>query len=358
MIKTFKSILIVFFTLALALTSCRKEETEFINSPSDDVLEPNSTVANLMLRTTSYDGSKDNIIDRANCFSIKLPITVIANSNEVILSSESDYDMVEYIFDEEYDDVNNLDISFPVTIIKNDYSEIIVNNNSELNNFAALCNGENISDNDIECIDYLYPISASVFNTTSELLSTEVFTSDNELFTYIEAIASEDIVSLNFPITLKLSDNSQFQVNSMSQLESSIENHQNDCDEDDDYDHDDDDCNDCTQELVADFLVGCQDWYVDKLKRNNINENDAYEGYDFNFFNNGTVSVFWNTTTVYGTWSIMGTANNIIVTIDVPALPLCNNNWELQEINNTIGLTKVDFILNTDDRLRYRNSCN
>jgi len=197
-----------------------------------------------------------------------------------------------------------------------------------------------------------------VFNTNNELLSTEVFTEDKELFNFIDDILPNDIVSINFPISLKLSDNSQIQVNSLSELQNAIENHQNDCDEDDDFDYDDDDCNDCTQELIADYLTGCQDWYVDKLKRDNVDYNSNYEGYDFNFFANGTLSVFWNTTTVYGTWTTMGTANDIIVTINIPDLALCNNNWELQEINNSTGLTKVDFILDLDDRLRYRNTCN
>ncbi|WP_033961621.1 hypothetical protein [Psychroserpens jangbogonensis] len=354
---SFNIVLVLLFSFLLMLTSCRKEETEFIETPPEDVLEPNSSIASLMLRTATNDGSNDNIIDFANCFNIKLPITVIANSTEVIISTESDYDKVEFIFDEEYDDINALDISFPIVIVHNDYSETIVNNNNELDSFAASCNGENITDSDIECIDFMYPISASVFNTNNELLSTEIFTKDLELYGFIEAISSEEIVTINFPISVEFADNSQQQINSMAELQTSIENHQNDCDEDDDFDYDDDDCNHCTQELVAEFLTGCQDWYVDKLKRENADYNSIYDGYDFNFFIDGTVSAYWNSTTVYGNWSTMGTANNIIVIIDIPALTLCNNNWELQEINTSTGLTKVDLILDLDDRLRYRNIC-
>jgi len=355
---SFKIVLILLFAFAAVLTSCRKEETEIIETPPEDILEPNSSIANLMLRTATNDGSNDNILDLANCFNIKLPIVVSANSTEIILNNESDYDKVESIFDEEYDDINVLDISFPITIIQKDYSEITINNSSELNSLAATCNGENNVDNDIECIDFIYPFSASIFNTNNELLSTEVFTTDKDLYLFIETIAPEDIVSINFPVSVILSDNSQLQIYSLTELESRIENHQNDCDEDDDFDYDDDDCDHCTQELVSDYLTGCQNWYVDKLKRNDIDYNTIYDGYDFNFFTNGTVSVYWNSIIVYGTWSISGTANNITVIIDIPALPLCNNNWELQEINTNTGLTKVDFILDVNDRLRYRNTCN
>ncbi|WCO00623.1 hypothetical protein [Psychroserpens ponticola] len=354
----FKFVSILLFTFALVLTSCRKEESEFIETPPEDTLEPNSLIADLMLRTVTNDGSNDNILDLANCINIKLPITVTANSTEIVINSETDYNKVEYIFDEEYDDINVLNISFPITIVYTDYSEAIMNNIDDLYNTADICNGENIADEDIECIDFVYPFSVSIFNTNNEQLSTEVFTNDKELYHFIKTISTEDIVSIDFPISVELTDNSQFEIYSMTELQTSIENHQNDCDEDDDFDHDDDDCDQCTQELVADFLTGCQDWYVDKLKKNNVDYNTIYDGYDFNFFTNGTVSVYWNSTTAYGSWSITGTANDIILTIDIPTLPLCNNNWELQEINNNTGLTKVDFILNTDDRLRYRNNCN
>ncbi|MFK7781675.1 hypothetical protein [Psychroserpens sp.] len=352
----------IIFTLTMCFsvffTSCRKEETEFIDSTTDEIIEPESSIANLMLRTASNDGSDDNIIDVANCFNIKLPITVTANAIQVDVNSKSDYVLIESIFDEEYDDINNLEISYPVTVVKNDFTEIVVNSSSELTAIAAECNGENIEDDDIECLDFTFPITASIFNISNESLSNEVLTTDKELYTFVNTIATEEIVSINFPITVKLLDDTIIEIHSIPELRSTINAYQNTCDEDDDFDFDDDDCNDCTQELVADFLTNCQDWYVDKLKRESTDYNSVYEGYDFNFFTDGSLSVFWNTTTVFGTWSMLGTGNNITIIIDVPALPLCNNNWELQEISNTTGIAKVDFVLSTSERLRYRNSCN
>ena len=356
---SFKNTFIILLSMAMALTSCRKEETELIETPPEDTLSANSTIANLMQRVATNDGSNDNILDFANCFNIQLPVTVTANSIEVTINTASDYDLVESIFDEEYDDINVLDITFPISIAQSDHSVISVNNIAELNNLAALCSGENIADNDIECIDFVYPIGSSIFNTANELISTEIFTEDSELYGFIDNITEDDIISMNFPISLLLSNGSQLEVNSIAELQITIENEQNTCDEDDDFDYDDDDCDHCTQELLADFLVNCNDWNVDKLKKDSTNYDSAYEGYNFNFFADGTVSVFWNTTTVFGTWSTIGAGNNISVLIDIPALPLCNNNWNLQEIStNTDDLAKVDLRIGIVDRLRYRNTCN
>nr|WP_321233117.1 hypothetical protein [uncultured Psychroserpens sp.] len=352
-----KTIVILFFSSLVMLTSCRKEETEFIETPPEDNLEANSLVADLMLRTVTNDGSNDNILDLANCFNIKFPVTVTANSINVAINNEEDYYMVESIFDEDYTDINNLDISFPITIVNSDFSEDTINSMSELIANANNCNGENVADNDIECIDFMYPFSASKFNTNNELIVTETFTNDKELYSFIEAIDTNDITSINFPISVQLSDGTVSEINSLSELESTIANEQNTCDEDDDYDYDDDDCNDCTPELLEDFLTGCQDWYTDKVRQDDINYNDVYDGYDFNFFTDGTVTAFWNSTSASGTWSTIGTGNNMSVLIDIPALTFCNNNWELQEIT-TNGVTKIDLRINNEDRLRYRNTCN
>lgn len=353
-----KPFVLLIFSFLFVLTSCRKEESEFIDTPPEDTIEPNSSVLNLMLRTATNDGSNDNIIDYANCFNIVLPIVVTANSNEIDVYTDSDFDMIESIFDENDDDTDTLIITFPITIVLTDFTEVILNDNNELITYASTCNGENIDDDDIECIDFIYPISASTFNVNSELLITEVFINDSELYNFFNGISEDDIINLNFPISVLLSDNSQIQINSLSELEETIENHQNDCDEDDDYDYNDDDCDFCTADELESILVSCSNWSVDKLERLDVDYDDEYEGYDFNFFSDGTLSVYWNATTVYGTWSTSGTENNITVVIDIPALPLCNHNWILHEIETSGNATKIDLREGDDDRLRYENTCN
>ena len=354
---TLRFTFVFIFSFMVLFTSCRKEETEFIETPPEDVLQVNSTVANLILRTASNDGSIDNILDLANCFNIKLPIEVTANSIPVEINNVEDYYEVESIFDDYDDDFDELTINFPVTIINSDFTEISINSITELNANAATCNGENVIDDDIECLDFVYPFTVSKFNTLNELISTETIISDKTLYDAIANLTTEDITTINFPISVVLSDNSQLTINSLTALESTISAEQNVCDEDDDFDYNDDDCDHCTQELLEDFLVNCGDWYVDRLKKNDVNYHDIYDGYDFNFFADGTITVYWNATSANGTWSTTGTGNNISVLINIPALPLCNNNWSLQEINDS-GLTKIDLRLNDIDRLRYRNTCN
>ena len=162
-----KIILLLFLT-ALSFASCRTEETEFIQAPEDETLVANSSIALLMQRTTSNDGSIDNIVDKANCFDIKFPYEIRVNNQDLALNSNADFVSVECVFDESDDDTDTIEIIFPIEIVLEDFTEITISNSTEFNTYAVNCNGENVTDSDIVCLDFQYPIDASTFNTKNE----------------------------------------------------------------------------------------------------------------------------------------------------------------------------------------------
>ena len=93
---------------------------ELIETPNDDTLNPSSSVASVMKKVAMKDGSLDNIIDRANCLTVELPVTVIANGITLTINTTSDYNAIEAIFDDSFIDVDTLDIIFPINIILNE----------------------------------------------------------------------------------------------------------------------------------------------------------------------------------------------------------------------------------------------
>ena len=130
--KLFYKTLGLLMLFSVVFSSCRTEDMEIINAPSEDVFGINTTIANLLIRTATNDGSYDNIIDRASCFDVQLPVTVIANGIKVVVETEDDLDIIEDIFDEFTDDTDTLIIIFPITIILDDYSQLVINNQGEL----------------------------------------------------------------------------------------------------------------------------------------------------------------------------------------------------------------------------------
>tara|TARA_R100000935_G_C2838691_1_gene169720 strand:+ start:1336 stop:3117 length:1782 start_codon:yes stop_codon:yes gene_type:complete len=350
--KSLNKKILLILMVTLTLFSCRKEEMEIIETPEEEVLASN--VANLLLRTTTNDGSYDNILDGASCFNIKLPITVFANGIEVLIETRDDIQIVEDIFDEFTDDVDTLEFQFPITIVKADYSEMVINSQGELNAAAAQCGSG--ADDDIECIDIQYPITASVFNQSNELIETVVINSDAELYNFLENIDSNTLVTFNFPITVILFDGTTITINNFLELATAINDAADSCDEDDNNDPNDDDCNNCTTQQLEDVLTGCTDWMVDKLERDDNDLEDIYVGYTFNFDANGNLTVTNAGTDVNGTWSATGSGNNIAVVINVPSLPDFNDTWNLHEIEQQPGESKVDLRLG-DDRLRFESDC-
>ena len=352
----FKHLSLLILVLALLLTSCREEESVLIEGPQEEILKANSNVANLLQNTTSNDGSDDNIIDNASCISIELPVTVQVAGLEIIVDDPDDFETIEDIFDEFDDDEDVVEIIFPITIVLSDFTEVIITDMNELENFTDDCNGENEFDDDIECADIKYPVIATLFNSSNEIINTFTLSSDQELYEFIDDLDEEDIVNVNFPITVILYDGTEVQVSNLQMLETILEDAEDDCDEDDDNDYNDDDCDNCTTDQLADVLIACSEWGVDKLERNDQDLEDLYTAYKFNFANDGTLTAESDTDMFSGTWETNGSGNNITVAINIPNLSDFNATWNLHEIDQDPGENDVDLRIG-DDRLRFRTAC-
>lgn len=355
--KTLKPLFLTLLCSFVILTSCRTEDDLAIDPPVERTLVANSTIANLMSKTSQRDGSFDNIIDNASCLSIELPVTVFANGTEITVVSMSDYQLIEDIFDADANDTDTLDIVFPITVIFADFTTTTVNSNPELIALAAQCPAENAADDDIECIDFQYPINASVFDANNDLIDTIVITNDNEMYDFIDDLEDYAAVTISFPITVVLADGSTQVINSVNELEMVIEEAEDTCDEDDDNDYNDDDCDNCTSSDLESILTSCTDWTVDELELNDNDLENQYNGYVFNFASDGTITITQNSNTLTGTWSASGTANSIEVTIDIPGLTDFNGIWNLQEIEQESGETEIDFEKTNDDELSFKSNC-
>ncbi|CAL2084583.1 conserved exported hypothetical protein [Tenacibaculum sp. 190524A05c] len=253
--KLLKFLAISAFML-MSFFSCQKEAVD-ISQPNDNqTFQASSEISQLMSRTATNDGSVDNIIDKANCLEVKLPVTVVVNNIEIIIDSQDDFQEIEDIFDQFDNDIDQLDIQYPITIISGDFTETTINSQAELEELIQSCAGENETDDDIECIDFQYPISISIFNTSFDVIETKKINNDQELYVFIENLDDNTLASLNFPVTMVLADASTVAVNNNEELISTINQAKDSCDEDDDYDYGDDDL-DCDVNSIKRNLKEC-----------------------------------------------------------------------------------------------------
>jgi hypothetical protein len=299
-------IILKFFLLSLSIAffiSCQNEINTLTQAAEENVLLEDSSVAILLSQTVSQDGSKDNIIDAANCITVNLPVTVIANGITLIIENEDGLSLIEEIFDSLDDDHDTLEIIFPIVITLSDYTEITINSFAELDNFASECEDENEYDDDIECVDFIYPINLSIYDESNQLVETVAIENDMQFFGFINHLGDDHVVSINFPITMQLFDGTQVTINNMEELGTLMEEAEFMCDEDDDNDYDDDDCMHCDEDQVSELLLTCS-WNVDKLIINNNDISEQYTDFTFTFLDDGTVKVMVSGEYVYGSWEL------------------------------------------------------
>ncbi|EAR02080.1 hypothetical protein FB2170_02315 [Maribacter sp. HTCC2170] len=315
--------------MALTFTSC---QDEFEKLPEDEAQEQainaSSSTAKLIEDTCSNDGSFDNIVDESSCFNINFPYTVNVNGVELTINSIENLDMIEEIFDALEDDEDVLDIIFPITITMADYAEVTINGIEDLRELAQDCK-EGGDDDDIECIDFVYPITMYTFDLNNEETGNIIVESDKDLRRFFAGLDKDDLISMDFPVTLKLYDDTEMVVNSNAEMAAAIENAKELCDEDDDNDHNDDDF---TQERLEEYLVECP-WLIHEVKRDNQLQTDQYIDYVMNFTEDGAVKVVDREgNELNGTWSTRVAEHKVMLKMEFDDLVDFTLEWFVYEL--------------------------
>lgn len=319
------------FLLGLfSLYSCQEDVTEVLDPPQDEVITTSSPIFDLLGRTTEFDGSFDNILDGSSCTSLVLPVTVVISGIEIFIDSEEDLSVIEEIFDEFDNDLDDLDFIFPVTVILSDHSEIVIENEDQLEDIIEDC-VEGGNDDDIECLDFQYPITISVFDTASNVAETFVLDSDEELHSLLEDLDFDDLITLQYPITIELYDSTTVVVNNNHELEDLIEQVKDACDEDDDNDYNDDDADD--SEFVEILLDG--KWIVDEFFLRD-DKTELFAGYFFKFKEDGKVWAYNDVWEVAGEWETDGDDGYIELELefsDESIFEKISDDWMVLEYN-------------------------
>jgi hypothetical protein len=315
-------------TLVLFFASCQDEVIEIIQDAPDEVLVAESEVATLLQKTSSNDGSKDNIIDKSSCFNVVLPVHVFINGLELVIDSEEDFEVIEAIFDEFEDDDDSLDFIFPIKIVLADHTEVNIENQSQLEEYMAECSDD---DDDIECIDFVYPISFSIFNSAHNLIETKFVHNDGEMYRFVKNIRESDIVSINFPIEVSLSDGTVLNIQNMMELKHAINEAADSCDEDDDNDFGDDDF---TKERLDNLLVKCP-WVVHDFRRNHVSLTDHYGEYLMRFYEDGSVKLKARSgDQLTGTWTTRVSDRGALIKLEFENLVDFSLEWFVHDISN------------------------
>lgn len=228
----FNHLLIYTFFALIFFTACQDETTEINNPEEQEMIVADSQLARFMGNVTANYGEYDNFLDESSCFSLELPVTIIIGDITIVIETLDDLDEVEDLFSQYENEEDFFDFVFPLTIIFNDYTPVIIENAEQLENFIANCEIE--EDEVIECVDFVYPISFSVFNANFNIIDTVIIESDEALYNFLEELSDDDnalVVGLNYPVTLVYANGETVEVNSNQELSDAIEAAEMDCED-------------------------------------------------------------------------------------------------------------------------------
>ncbi|HLF35888.1 MAG TPA: hypothetical protein VI583_16710 [Cyclobacteriaceae bacterium] len=282
---------IFMFAVLLQQWGCQQEVNEIIQTPDSLVIVSNSTLAEIIRRATQKNGSYDSIIDHSSCVSLKPPFTVIINGQEMTVETELDIDAVEQIL-EDTEGEDRLEIDFPVTIILPDYSELTVGSEDELEDLVEDCESE--GHDGIECVDFEYPLSISVYDSDNQLSDVITIYSDKELYDFMENLEEGDLAGFNFPITLALSSGEEIIIHGNEELEENFEIHEDDC-----FEPGEDGEDEVDSVFIAILTSG--KWHVGYFFHE-TDKTEAFAGYEFTFHADRTALAENGLTTRNGQW--------------------------------------------------------
>ena len=357
----FKVLLILLSVISFLNVSCRQEEYAFEGTPPDQSIKAGAKITGLLQNVALKDGSDDDILDGANCISLELPVTVTIDGENYVVNEENDYYTIKVLLESSQDSVPTL--IYPVSVVLTDYSVVEVNDDSELKNLVDNCGD---IDEDIECVDVVYPITVSSFNDKTEFLKKETILDDETFLNFIKDLDDADLVEISFPVDLILKDGTLITTPDLVSMETTIESYANDCDESDDFEPsnnsnngtDNGPCDDCTDQTIRQLWVSCLGWEVQVFRLDNVNLSSMYSNYVFAPAEDGTITVTSGTETFNGTWSTStdGTTGNIMLTFDIVGLNDFNGDWTVNEVTLVNGVSRLNLRID-NSVLVFKNGC-
>lgn len=334
---------ILFTVLLFIFSGCQEESEEILLPPSEKVIMHNSAIADYIRLIALHDGSLDNILDNASCIRLVLPVAAVVNGQEIEIGSAEDLLTVEGILDESASDHDNVSILFPVTVILPDHTEIIIHNAEELDVIAGQCT-EGGLDDDIECVDFKYPLIISVYDSKNQVSGVITINNDEELFKYFNNLEEGHFVGFKFPVTVIVAGGQEMTVSDNDALEEVIEDHINDCDEDDDNDHNDDDADDTG--LITALLGG--EWKVTHYFAT-TDDTELFADFIITFPDDSTTLSTDGISSIPGEWETNGDNGTLVLELELgeqspfDTMPVI---WAVLEFNSSrIHLKNV----NTED---------
>lgn len=319
--------------------SCQDEFENETQSPENSISKT-ATLATLLSRVSQNRTTFDNIIDGTSCFSIQLPVTITVDSDLIKIESESDYKIVKALIDESSSDDDDVQFSYPITLVYRNYKSVQVNNKDEFENILKNCT-ETDDFQEIDCININYPISINTYDKNNQIALTLTVKDNIELFNLLENMNDTDLLSVVYPLKITLADGEILSVNNNSDVLNLIESVIGICYPEDIIDN----------ELSSEISKGT--WFVSYFLDESEDETSNFKNYNFLFSSNGNVTATKYSTIINGTWNIYNEGANQILKINFDDSNLEEIDAKWVVINSSATIIKLVTYSDNGGEIHY-----
>ncbi|WP_375251966.1 LamG domain-containing protein [Dokdonia donghaensis] len=335
------------FIVLIGAVSCQDDLSQD-ESLSEVINEANASAQLLqfMHNVALNDGSIDNIIDRASCLEMVLPMTIELGSSTFTVENQEDLITVEEHHYEHPED--SITINYPVDVILMSHEVVTATSQDEMDALVETCSDPSLSDIDIECVDFQYPITFNTFDPEFQVAETVTVSSDAQLLGFITSYTgSSNVVGVAFPISLLNHDGTIVEITDYTALEDALVEAVSSCDEDDGIDFETQ--QGCPEEQIDQYLTSCY-WQI-----TSYNDENTLSNYTFFFSSEDGYMFFYDVNTfVESTWSTsQSDLGGVLSFTSIPVLSQeLQGDWTVTECSVTTLLMQRG-----DDTLVFERNC-
>lgn len=228
--KNYKNWFSVLALLIVLFTGCQTESVTEIYSTRETITNT-TPLTNFVQRVAMQKTSQDDVIDKSDCFTIKLPYVVTVNNVQISINTATDYQLVQANIDAHIYDNDIVSIHFPVTVILQDYSEKIINSQADFDSLISDCESHSSDFGKINCITINFPITINVYDSNNQIASSVSISSNQLLYSFFENLEDNEFIAISYPITIVNSNGQNVVIASNNQFEDIIKNAVDTCSE-------------------------------------------------------------------------------------------------------------------------------
>ncbi|KQB39690.1 hypothetical protein [Flavobacterium aquidurense] len=317
-LKKYLSLIVLLFVL-----SCQSETDEQDDTAKGTVTNV-SPLTTYLQRVAMVKTVQDNVIDGSSYCTIKLPYTVTVNNEKIAVNTTADYQkVVDNINASTYDD-DVVKIDFPVTMVYYNYIEKFIPDQSDFDSLIDYWNLYPDLLSKINGLNINYPLTINVYNSASQIASSQSIISDQSFFNFIKNLNDSQYISLKYPISIVDYNGQTKSISNNLEFENAIKYAIDYCPEN----------NIVSLDFTETITKGT--WIIPYFF-DGSEKTMSYSAYSFVFNNDQSVVATKGAISQTGQWqsNMTNGVRELQLNFSTDLLSKLNSNWKLFEFNNS-----------------------